>query len=184
MKGRLFTATTDIEAPMAKVFEYLSEPELCKSWVPGLVEVEITNPGVGVGSSSITTFRLNGRTMKAMERIIESDPPTSIASEVQSPGLRMIQRIDLSERNEGITRVEMQIEISEVSALYGTLMKIASSDLAAQLMVSVQRLKAVVEQPGRVLAPVERVPLKWSAAGVTLMVGFSLAVGIALARIL
>lgn len=177
------TARIDIEAPAETIFEYLSDPSLGKRWLPGLVDVEVLTPGTQIGSSSRLTYRLNGRTVHSMERIIAIDAPNWASTEVTTGGVQSILSIRLEQRSEGVTRVKFENEVTRVSGVEGALMKIASVDPGDQLMLALTRLKAVVEDPTVKLPTIEGVPVKWSLAGLAVYGGICLALALLILRI-
>lgn len=182
MTSRVVTAHIDIEARPERIFEHFSDPALAKRWVPGLIDVTVLTPDVGIGSSSRATYRLNGRTVQSTERIIAIDPPNLVSSEVTTGGVQSTQSIRLEQRGEGTTRAEIETEVTRVSGIEGALMKLVRVDADKQLMLSLTRLKTVVEDPTVTLPAVERVPVKWSPAGLAVFGGFCLALGVALAQ--
>lgn len=183
MIDRVVTASVDIEAPPETVFEHFSDSTLAKRWIPGLIDVDELTPGTRIGSSSRLTYRLNGRTIESTERIIAIDSPNLVSSEVTTGGVQSIQSIRLEGQGRGVTRVQIESEITRVSGVEGALVKLVSVDQGSVLTLAVTRLKAVVEDPAVKLPTIERVPVKWSLAVLAVFSGICLALGVLISRI-
>ena len=78
------TGTVQINAPRARVFELINDPELIKQWITNLVENEVTvDNGGGVGSKFRQVYLENGRNMEMEGEVTGFDQDRHLACHIR-----------------------------------------------------------------------------------------------------
>jgi uncharacterized protein YndB with AHSA1/START domain len=138
--------SVEIDAPAERVFPYLAEPELMRTWIGGLVEFRPIDDGPALGSRAIQVVELAGKKWDVESELTRYEPPRELEARlVASNAFESVARYRLEETAAG-TRVTttMESEYRVTRLLRGLIARKAQSKLESDLA----RLKQVVEAAG------------------------------------
>jgi uncharacterized protein YndB with AHSA1/START domain len=139
----------DIDAPAERVFPYLAQPELMRTWIGGLVEFRPIDEGPALGSRAIQVVEVAGKKWELESELTRYEPPLALEARlVAAKDFELVATYRLEEAN-GRTRVSATTETAfkhrTARLLGGVLTRKAQKKLEADLA----RLKLVVEsEPG------------------------------------
>jgi uncharacterized protein YndB with AHSA1/START domain len=137
----------EIDAPRDTVFHWLTEPELMKRWVGGLLEFEPLDPGPALGSRSRQVMRVKGQSFGLESVITAFDPPTSLEVRIDHKGFDSTSRYRVDEEADR-TRVTATIETSYKLFANRLLGGLVTREAQKKLVADLDRLKQRVEAEG------------------------------------
>jgi len=112
-----YRATIETAQPREDVFAYLSDFSNTKEWDPGVVVAErLGGSAIGQGTEFRLAARLLGRTATLTYRIVEFDPPRSVAFRGENATVVSFDRVTLDETAGG-TRVAYDADLRLRGAL-------------------------------------------------------------------
>jgi uncharacterized protein YndB with AHSA1/START domain len=126
----------DVEAPIADVFAYLSDPEKLGEWQQTTDVRLLTDGPVGVGARIRETREVLGRKLTQTVEVTEYEPPRRFSLRVVEGPVKVSGTQELEERGGG-TRIHVSAE-GDAPRLAGKLMK---PTLERQLKGHYDRLK-------------------------------------------
>jgi carbon monoxide dehydrogenase subunit G len=143
----MITFSIDIDAPPARVFKWIFDPELNKLWLPNLVEAEVLKSVPGeVGNTFRQLYVENGRRLEMFGTVTGYEQDRYLACEITGPFLLHVDyRLeDLG----GRTRVTQNSEVTMkgflkiIGFLLGPMMKKMAAKNSGS---SFSKLKQLVE---------------------------------------
>ncbi len=140
-------ASTQISAPIDKVFAIASDPERALSFMSGITRWEVaSDPSTGLGARYRMLLRVGSAEIGGLIEIVEWDEPSDLAW-TSVLGVDQRGRFRLREISEGRTRVEFRLAYGVAgSGLTGWLAeRIASPIVSGHMRRTVQQLKRLVE---------------------------------------
>jgi uncharacterized protein YndB with AHSA1/START domain len=137
--------TVTVDRPIGDVFAYLADGTNNPSWRPGVVDIEQTSTGGGLGA----TYRqvLNGpggRRIRGDYRVTAYTPPTLLEFVVTAGPARPTGRFELATVEGGQTRVTFALDVAPRG-----LMRLMSGMVARQMRTEVgqlDQLKRILEK--------------------------------------
>lgn len=148
----------EIAAPPSEIFRHLTDAELVLRWASTLVSTSGYGEVV-MGATADTVHRINGSEMKGVVRILDVHPPRFLVTEEVVRERPMTQRVEIVETPGG-SRVDVEARYPApglvTRAFFGDAL---GGMMQFQAERSLDRLRAVIENPDRPLEPAERVPL-------------------------
>lgn len=107
------SGSVDVGKPAATVFKYLTQLELRKQWVGGLVEAEQLTPGdLHVGSRIHEVKQVGGQRMDMQAEVVGLDPDHGLTLHVTSDGFDMVFQYRLEEAGSGLTHLSYQADMA------------------------------------------------------------------------
>ena len=140
-------ASTQISAPIDKVFAVASDPERALSFMSGITRWEVaSDPPTGLGARYRMLLRVGSAEIGGLIEIVEWDEPFDLAW-TSVLGVDQRGRFRLREISAGRTRVEFRLAYGVAgSGLTGWLAeRIASPIVSGHMRRTVQQLKRLVE---------------------------------------
>ncbi len=140
-------ASTQISAPIDRVFAVVSDPERALSFMSGITRWEVaSDPPTGLGARYRMLLRVGSAEIGGLIEIVEWDEPCDLAW-TSVLGVDQRGRFRLRGTSEGRTRVEFRLAYGVAgSGLTGWLAeRIASPIVSGHMRRTVQQLKRLVE---------------------------------------
>jgi uncharacterized protein YndB with AHSA1/START domain len=140
-----FQNSVQIDRPIDRVFEYVSNPDKRSEWDGDLVETRRTSEGgLGVGSTSEDIYQMNGRRMKFQTSIVEWSPPTTlvwrgVADSMTAEGHWTFTEID------GGTRVNLAMGMNTSNPIFKLMAPLMRGKMEKQMAETSQRMKRSAE---------------------------------------
>ena len=107
-----YVASLDTARPVGEVFDYLSDFSTTREWDPGVVEAQRLDEGpVAVGSEFRLLAEFLGRTNELTYRIVELEPPATVALRGENATVVSFDRISLEPVGGG-TRITYDAELT------------------------------------------------------------------------
>jgi carbon monoxide dehydrogenase subunit G len=107
-----YVASLDTARPIGEVFDYLSDFSTTREWDPGVVEAQRLDDGpVAIGSEFRLLAKFLGRTNELTYRIVELEPPATVALRGENATVVSFDRITLVPAGGG-TRITYDAELT------------------------------------------------------------------------
>jgi uncharacterized membrane protein len=142
------TASTQVAAPIEKVWAIVSDPECALSFMSGITRWEVaSHPSTGLGARYRMLMRVGSAEIGGLIEIVEWDEPSDLAW-TSVLGVDQRGRYRLRSRPGGRTRVEMRLAYGVAGAgPFGWLAeRIAAPTVRGHLRRTMRQLKRLVEQ--------------------------------------
>jgi uncharacterized protein YndB with AHSA1/START domain len=139
--------TVEIDAPPDRVFEYVSQPELMKEWVGGLIEFRPLDPGPALGARGVQVVEVGRRNWELESEITRYQPPRILEARLTHRGFESTAAYELEERD-GRTHVRATLDTTYrlgADRLLGGLM---TRQAQRKLRADLERLKHAAESAG------------------------------------
>lgn len=150
-----------IEAPVERVFAFLSSPERLPEWMPGVRSVKRTSTGpVGVGATTETEIEIMGVRQTLLGKCLVYEPPTRLAVEnkaatgIKVAGVTIGKAATVSVSElvpEGQrTRLRAALDYSLDAGMFTSIAEgMAGPQFKSDFDQSLENLKRVIEQEAR-----------------------------------
>jgi len=147
------SASRDIHAPPALVFELVSTPERLPEWNTSVESSRRAAPGdqVGRGSRALMQGRLLGQRLESETEVVEYEPPRAFATHALR-GPRLHTRFRL-EPIPGGTRLDLEVRGDVPGGRVGEML--AEGFLRTEFAASLDRLRQLAEAEARELPRAE-----------------------------
>jgi carbon monoxide dehydrogenase subunit G len=107
-----YVASLETARPIGEVFDYLSDFSTTREWDPGVVEAQRLDEGpVAIGSEFRLLAKFLGRTNELTYRIVELEPPATVALRGENATVVSFDRITLEPAGGG-TRITYDAELT------------------------------------------------------------------------
>jgi uncharacterized protein YndB with AHSA1/START domain len=140
--------SVEIGAPAEQVFPYLSEPELMRQWVGGLVDFRPLDDGPALGSRAIQVVHLAGKDWELESEITRYEPPRALEARLVAPNAFESLAAYRLEETDGRTRVTTTMESEYRSRTARLLGGVVTRQAQRKLVGDLERLKQLVESDG------------------------------------
>jgi len=137
--------SVEIAAPAARVFPYLSEPELMKRWIGGLREFRPLDEGPAVGSRAVQVVHVGGREWEVESEITRYEPPRELEARLVAPNAFESTATYSLEANGERTRVTTVMQSDYKGRAGRFLGGVVTRQAQKKLVTDLERLKQVVE---------------------------------------
>ena len=146
-------ASTEVRAPVTRVFELLATPERLPEWNVSIERARRVVPEqpVRLGARAIFSGRLLGQTLQSETEVVAFEPPTLFATRAIR-GPRLHTRFALESLAQG-TRVDLEVSGDVPGGMLGA--RLAEGFLRGELTASLDRLRTIVEGESRAAAAQE-----------------------------
>jgi uncharacterized protein YndB with AHSA1/START domain len=147
------SASQDIRAPAALVFNLISTPERLPEWNTSVASARRAAPDqpVGHGSRAIMSGRLLGQALESETEVVEFEPPRMFATRaVRGPRLHTLFRLDSTASG---TRIGIEVSGEVPGGRLGAI--VAEGFLRSELTASLDRLRALAEREAQAAAQAE-----------------------------
>ena len=132
--------STRIEAPVAEVFEYLSDLRNVADWMTGVVSAEQTSDGeMGLGSTALVIRELMGQRFEAPLTVTEFDPPRRVVIGSEVSGVKANVQLGLQPDGDA-TELEFAMEIRG-SMLTAFMEPMIANAAGSDIDVSLERIR-------------------------------------------
>ena len=140
-----FLNVVEIDRPIDKVFEFVSDLAKRQEWDAELVETRRTSDGdLGMGSTSIDVYSMHGQRMEFETVITSWDPPRAMAWSAVSGSMKAEGHWTFEETDRG-TRVNLAMEISTSNTAFKLLASLFADQIKKQIEKNGRRMKEAAE---------------------------------------
>jgi carbon monoxide dehydrogenase subunit G len=137
---------TTINQPLAKVWDFINDPQYMKDWQQGYSGTErISGQPLEKGAVAKHTYLERGKPFVMTETIVESNPPNEIDIILEHPTMAFALKTRLQEEGPNATRVSMENEIRFKAFSFKVLKPLLRGPFQKRQDEDLKRLKALLE---------------------------------------
>jgi uncharacterized protein YndB with AHSA1/START domain len=137
--------SVEIDRPIDRVFEYVSNPDKRTQWDSDLVETRRTSGGeLGVGSTSEDVYEMNGRRMAFQTSITEWSPPSTLSWRGVADSVTAQGHWTFDETDAG-TRVNLAMEMDTSNPIFKLMAPLMRGKMQQQMAETSQKMKLAAE---------------------------------------